>query len=265
MRLQGSTVLLTGASGGIGRAIAHTLHGRGARLRLSGRRAEALEELRSELDESVELLPADLSDVQEVRGLAERAGRVDVLVSNAALPASGRLEGFSPEEIDRAIDVNLRAPVQLARALLPGMVERGAGHLVFMSSLSGKLASPRTPLYSATKFGLRGLAHGLHQDLHGSGVGVSVVYPGFVGEAGMFAETGVEAPGPLRPVSPDRVAAAVARGVEEGRLELDVASLPARVGAFLGGLTPSFSARVQNRFGGAELAESIAEGQASKR
>jgi short-subunit dehydrogenase len=265
MRLHGSSVLLTGASGGIGRAIAGALNARGARLKLSGRRAEALEELRTELGEGVELLRADLSVGEDVRRLAEQAAPVDVLVSNAALPASGRLEGFSPEEIDRALDVNLRAPIQLARALMPAMVERRTGHLVFVSSLSGKLASPRATLYSATKFGLRGFAQALHQDLDGSGVGVSAVYPGFVSEAGMFAETGVKPPGALRAVSPERVAQAVVRGIEQGRLELDVAPLAARVGALIGGLAPSLSARVQRRFGGVELAESIAQGQASKR
>ena len=264
MRLQGSTVLLTGASGGIGRAIARALHREGAQLKLSARRVEVLEELRTELGD-LELLPADLSDLEEVRGLAERAGTVDVLVSNAGLPASGRLDSFSAEQIDRAVDVNLRAPIQLTRALLPAMLERGAGHLVFISSLSGKVASPRAALYSATKFGLRGLAHGLRQDLYGTGVGVSAVYPGFVRDAGMFADADVTAPGPLRPVSPAQVASAVLRGIEEDGLELDVASPFARVGALVGGVAPTLSARVQRRFGGTELAEAIAEGQASKR
>jgi uncharacterized protein len=265
MQLQGSSVLLTGASGGIGRSIARALHATGASLKLSGRRVEALEELRQELGERVEVLHADLSDPQGVLGLIERAGRVDVLVANAGLPGSGRLEEYAPEQIDRALDVNLRAPIQLARAFLPGMLERRTGHLVFMSSLLGKVASPRAALYSATKFGLRGFAHGLRQDLDGTGVGVSVVYPGFVAEAGMFAESGASAPGALGTVPPERVARAVVRGIERDRLELDVASLPARAGALLGGLTPSLSARVQRRFGGAEIAESMAEGQAPKR
>ena len=86
---------------------------------------------------------------------------MDVLVANAALPASGRVEDFEPDQIDRALDVNLRAPIQLTRALLPGMLERGRGHLVLVSSLSGKVASPRSGIYSATKFGLRGFAAGL--------------------------------------------------------------------------------------------------------
>ena len=98
-------------------------------------------------------------------------------MANAALPASGPIVDFSPEQIDRALDVNLRAPIQLTRALVPGMVERGAGHVVLVSSLSGKVASIGSSLYSATKFGLRGFASGLREDLHGTGVGVTVVFP----------------------------------------------------------------------------------------
>jgi short-subunit dehydrogenase len=265
MRVQGANVLLTGASGGIGKSIARALHSRGASLKLSGRRVELLEELRQELGERVEVLPADLSEAGGVVALAECAGRVDVLVANAGLPASGRLEDFSPEQIDRALDVNLRAPIQLARALLPDMLERDAGHLVFMSSLLGKVAGPRTPLYAATKFGLRGLAHALHQDLDGTGVGVSVVLPGFVAEAGMFADSGATAPAAVGTVPPERVASAVVRGIERNRLELDVAHVPARVGAMLAGLAPSLSTRVQLRLGAAKIADSMAEGQASKR
>ena len=117
-----------------------------------------------------------------------------MLVANAALPASGRVEDFEPEEIDRAIDVNLRAPIQLTRALLPGMLERGRGHVVLVSSLSGKVASPRSGIYSATKFGLRGFAAGLREDVEPRGIGVTVVFPGFVSEAGLFAESGVRLP-----------------------------------------------------------------------
>ena len=101
-----------------------------------------LEQLRAELGDRVEALPADLADRATGLSLAERAGDVDVLVANAALPASGALLDFEPDEIDRALDVNLRAPIQLARALAPAMVERGLGHLVFISSLSGKATAP---------------------------------------------------------------------------------------------------------------------------
>src|SRR3954452_586046 len=100
LRLEGRTALLTGATGGIGEAIARALHARGASLVLSGRRAEVLERLRDELGSRGEIEPADLTDRADVERLAGRAPAADVLVSNAALPASGRLEEYTPEQID---------------------------------------------------------------------------------------------------------------------------------------------------------------------
>lgn len=265
VHLQGSRALLTGATGGIGRAIARALHARGAAVLLSGRRTDLLEEMRSELDERAECLPADLAGARAAAELAERAGAVDVLVANAALPASGRLDSFTPEEIDRALDVNLRAPMQLTRALLPGMLERERGHVVLVSSLNGKVASVGSVVYSATKFGLRGFAAGLREDLHGSGVGVTVVYPGFVSEAGMFADAEVRLPRWVGTVTPEQVADAVVAGVEQGRAEIDVAPLSLRAGTLLGSLAPVTVARAQRRLGSDRLARAIAEGQRPKR
>jgi uncharacterized protein len=265
VQLQGSTALLTGASGGLGRAIAHALHGRGARVLLRGRRVEQLEQLQAELAGGTECLPADLTEPGAIERLSERAGAVDVLVANAGLPASGRIDDFTPEEIDRALEVNLRAPIQLTRALLPGMVERGRGHVVLVSSLSGKVASARSTLYSATKFGLRGFAAGLREDLHGSGVGVTVVYPGFVSEAGMFADSGARLPRWVGTVTPQRVADGVVRGVEQERAELDVAPLRLRAGVLAGSLAPVTAARIQRRLGSAKIARDVTEGQRTKR
>jgi short-subunit dehydrogenase len=265
VRLDGSTVLLTGASGGIGEAIARALDGKGARVLVSGRRADQLERIAADLGGRPAVLAADLAERGAVAGLAARAGAVDVLVANAALPASGPIDDFTPEEIDRALDVNLRAPIQLTRALLPGMVERGAGHVVVMSSLSGRVASVGSSLYSATKFGLRGFAAGLREDLHGSGVGVTVVYPGFVSGAGMFADAGVRLPKGVGTRSPEQVAAAVVAGIERGKAEIDVAPLSLRAGTFLSGLAPTTAARIQRRLGSTRLSHAIAEGQRPKR
>ena len=265
LQLGGSTALLTGASGGIGRSIAAALHGRGARVLLNGRRSEVLEEVRAGLGERAEVLASDLADAADAARLAERAGAVEVLVANAALPASGSIDGFTPEQLDRAIDVNLRAPLQLTHALLPGMITRGRGHLVYVSSLSGKVATHGSAIYSATKFGLRGFASGLREDLHGTGVGVTVVFPGFVSGAGMFAESGVELPRYVGTCTPEEVAAAVVRGIEDNRAELDVAPLGMRAAAFVSTLAPVTTARLQRRLGSKGLAKAIAEGQSSKR
>jgi short-subunit dehydrogenase len=265
MRLDGSTVLLTGASGGIGQAIARALDERGAKLLISGRRADQLERIAADLGGRPSVLAADLTLAADATALAERAGAVDVLVANAALPASGPIVDFTPEEIDRALDVNLRAPIQLTRALLPGMVERGNGHLVLLSSLAGKVASVGSSLYSATKFGLRGFASGLREDLHGTGVGVTVVFPGFVSGAGMFADADVRLPRWVGTRRPDQIADAVVRGIEDDRAEIDVAPLGLRAGALLSGLAPVTAARLQRRLGSAQLSHAIAEGQRPKR
>jgi uncharacterized protein len=265
VQLGGSRVLLTGASGGIGQAIARALHALAAGVVLSGRRTDALDALRAELGANAEVLAADLAAEAGPATLAERAGAVDVLVANAGLPASGRLERFSPEEIDRALDVNLRAPIQLTRALVPGMVERGRGHVVFVSSLSGKVASARSALYSAAKFGLRGFAGGLREDLHGTGVGVTVVFPSFIRDAGMFAETGVKLPPWVGTRKPHDVAEAVVRGIETGRAEIDVAPISLRLGVLASAVAPGTAARAQRRLGSQGIASAISREQRGKR
>ena len=263
MKLPGARILLTGATGGIGGAIALALHDEGARLVLSGTRADALAALAARTGGRA--LPCDLSDPRQVERLAHDAAQVDVLVSNAGVPAGGDILGQSVEDIDGAIAINLRAPMVLARMLAERMAVRGGGHIVFVSSLAGKAASPGGSVYSATKFGLRGYALALREDLRQHGVGVSVVFPGFISEAGMFATSGATLPGYVGTRRPDDVARAVVRAIEANRAELDVAPLGLRVGAALSGLVPALSAEVQRRFGAAEMSSAVTEGQARAR
>ena len=265
LQLADSTVLLTGASGGLGRAIAHALHERGALVLLSGRREDSLEEIRAQLGDRAEVLVADLADRGAVLSLAERAAPVDALVANAALPASWSVEDFTHEQIDRALEVNLRAPMQLTRALVPGMVERGRGHLVFVSSLSGKVASSGSSIYSATKFGLRGFASGVREDMHETGVGVTVVFPGFIEGVGMYADTGVKLPRGVALRSAQDVAAAVVRGIEEDRDEIDVAPLSLRAGVLASSIAPRTTAALQRRLGSDRIAAQMADAQRDKR
>jgi uncharacterized protein len=265
VQLAGARALVTGATGGIGGAVARTLHGRGAHVLLTGRREALLEELRASLGDRAEAHPLDLAERDGPARLAEAARAVDVLVANAALPASGRVEDFEPEQIDRALDVNLRAPIQLTRALLPGMLERGRGHVVFVSSLSGKAGSPRSGIYSATKFGLRGFAAGLREDVQERGIGVTVVFPGFVSDAGFFAESGVKLPRWVGTRTPQQVADAVVRGIERERAELDVAPLSLRLGTRIAELAPVTAARVQRRLGSERIADDLSDAQRDKR
>jgi short-subunit dehydrogenase len=152
----------------------------------------------------------------------------------------------------------------MTRILLPAFRARGSGHFVFVSSLSGKVASKGTPLYSATKFGLRGFAGGLRCDLYGSGVGCSVINPGFVRDAGMFADTGASLPRGVGTVSPNQVAKAVVRAIKTDKAEIDVAPLSLRIGAMIGSLTPGLSTVMQARFGGT-VSDDLVEAQRSKR
>jgi short-subunit dehydrogenase len=263
--LDGARVLLTGASGGIGNAIAKALHARGASLAITGRRTDALEELAASLGDRVDVLQADLAVRADVDALPGRAGDVDVLVANAGLPASGRLDSFTPEHLDRALDVNLRAPIQLTYALLPRLLERGSGHIVYVSSMSGKVAAGGSSVYSATKFGLRGFGMALHDDLHGTGVGATTVFPGFISDAGMFAESGVKLPPGVGTKPPEKVADAVITGIEKNRAEIDVAPFGVRFGGWVAGAAPAAVAGMTRRLGGSSVAEGLAEAQRDKR
>jgi short-subunit dehydrogenase len=266
VNIEGSRVLLTGATGGIGGAIARALHERGAHLLLSGRREEVLRERVTELGgERAEALPADLESAEAARELVERAGQVDILVANHALPGSGRLDSYSVEEMDRALDVNLKAPVHMTHALVPQMVERGSGHLVFISSMSGKVAAGGSSLYSATKFGLRGFATSLHDELERDGVGVTTVFPGFISDAGMWADTGLELRKGVGMRSPEQVADAVVKGIEKNRAEIDVAPLTIRAGGWGAGISQKAIQRVQRAAGSERFAAGLAEAQRDKR
>jgi short-subunit dehydrogenase len=265
MKLEGKTVLLTGATGGLGRAIATALGERGAKLILSSRRQADLDELAVGLPGGPHrTIVADLAEEGEALRLLEAAGEIDVLVANAGLPATGVIESFSLEQLDRAMRVNLEAPMRMAHELVPRMTEAGAGHLVFMSSLSGKAATARASVYCATKFGLRGFALALREDLRGSGVGVSVIMPGAIRDAGMFADSGAAAPPLMGTGKPEQVAAAVVRGIERNRGEISVAPIRQRALSAMAANAPEISGRVAGGTA-AKVADEIARGQTEKR
>jgi short-subunit dehydrogenase len=263
MNVAGTKALVTGATGGIGQAIARALSGAGASVVLSGRRTDVLEPLAVELGAHV--IAADLAERDAVQRLADTCADVDILVANAALPASGHLNSFAVDEIDRALEVNLRAPVVLARLLAPAMIERGRGHIVLISSLAGKTTTSGSSIYSATKFGLRGFGQALRADLRGSGVSASVVFPGFVRDAGMFHESGAELPGYVGTSTPEDVAGGVLRAIERDRGEIDVAPATVRLGVRVAQVAPGASAHIKRRLGEEDLAAEIASGQADKR
>jgi short-subunit dehydrogenase len=263
--LSGRTALLTGATGGLGRATALALAERGAVLVLSARKAEALEALATELPgEGHRVMPADLAEPGEAVRLASAAGDVDVLVANAGMSGTGLMSDFAADEIQRTLRVNLEAPMLLARGLAPAMERRGEGHLVFVASLAGKAASPRSSVYNATKFGLRGFALGLRVDLARNGVGVSMVSPGFIRDAGMFAASGAKPPPGLGTSTPEEVAAAVVRAVERNKLEVAVAPLRQRALAHIALAAPGLAGRLQSGGVAQRAAENVDAGHRSK-
>jgi short-subunit dehydrogenase len=263
--LRGRAALVTGATGGLGRAIAQALAARGTTLVLSSRKEQELEELAASLPGAGHrTIVADLAEDGAALRLLAEAGELDVLVANAGLPASGRLDGFTQEQIGRALRVNLESPVRMARELVPRMVERGSGHLVFLSSLSGKISTPRASLYAATKFGLRGFAFCLRDDLRRTGVGVSVVSPGTIRDAGMFADSGAGNPPGLGTGTPEQVAAGVVSAIERDRREVSVAPLRQRALSTISANMPELSSRIAG--GLAErVADEVARGQTEKR
>jgi short-subunit dehydrogenase len=246
MQLQGKRVLLTGASGGLGEPIARALAERGANLVLSGRREDALAALAAELHAQV--AACDLADRDAVERLASESGDVDVLVANAGLLGAGTLPRLDQDEIDRVIEVNLRAPIALARRLLPEMAERGTGHLVFVASFAGKIPSAgESPIYTATKSGLRGFAHVLRVQSKRKGVGVSIVTPGPIRDVGMWARGNQKLPGIIRPQAPEDVGRAVVKAIEQDLAEVTVASLGLRAISKLSALAPAFVAARSGR------------------
>jgi short-subunit dehydrogenase len=250
--LRGRTALLTGASGGLGPYIARRLHGEGVHLTLSARNEEALKELARELDDARDIT-ADLGSARDVERLARAAAEIDSLVAAAAQTAAGELDVVGPDEIVRTLAVNLQAPMLLTKYLLPGMRSRGEGHIVLLASIAGKIASPDYPVYSTTKFGLRGFALALRPALRGTGVGLSLVSPTFVSEAGMWAVTGRRAHPLAGETSPADVADAVVKAIKSNRVEVNVMPLATHISSRLAGALPELVMEVGDRTGGSRV------------
>ena len=238
MDLHGKRAVVTGASRGIGAAIAERLAGAGARVALVARSAGPLQQLADRLGGSA--YAVDLSDAAQVSGLIERieadGGPVDLLVNNAGLEATAAITSQSAGDVQAIVQVNLVTPIELCRQVLPGMLARGRGHVVNVSSLAGVAAFPGFSTYGATKAGLTHFTSGLRADLRGRPVGTTVVEIGpvpteMLDVAKSYPPTGLSfrrmyRVGLLTDITVDQVAAATVAAVESGRRHV---RLPRRV------------------------------------
>lgn len=178
------TVLITGAGGGFGRQLVHQLRAAGAKLMLTDITEPALQDVVDGAgDDLIASVAADLASEEGCRAVAEacatRGVVPDILVNNAGIGAAGRLDNIPRENWESLMQLNLLAPMRLCNLLLPGMIERGSGHIVNVSSLAGWVGSKGLSAYCASKFGLRGFGESLSADLEGSGVHVTNIYPCF--------------------------------------------------------------------------------------
>jgi len=270
-QLRGRTALVTGASGGIGRQIARQLAAEGMSLVVSGRREDALAEVVAELRERgvrAESVPADLGDLGQVDPLIERSeaalGPIDLLVNNAGVETVGAFTEHSREQLTGMVDVNLTAPMLLTHRVVPGMLERGRGHVVFISSLAGKVGPAYNEPYAATKAGLIGLTQSLRAEYAKAPVGFSVICPGFVGGDGMYqrmVDQGVKSNRLLGETTLEKVADGVVDAVRRDRPELIESGSPIRPLLAVGQLAPRLSERLIGRFGVTEIFRRTAEGR----
>lgn len=226
MKWSGASALVTGASRGIGRAVAAQAAAKGARVGLLARNKDDLEAVRSSIGGTAAVAPADIAVRAEVDDAVKRVeaelGPIDILVANAGIGAYGAFADIDVDEVEHLVQVNLLGTVYPIKAVLPGMLERGRGHIVVVSSVAGRFGSPLEAAYAATKFAQIGLAEALSVEVAGKGIGVSIVNPGVV-DTDFFAARGhlYERPFP-KPIPADRVAAGVIGAVEKNKAEVFV-------------------------------------------
>lgn len=229
IRLRGRRALVTGASGGIGRALALRLAAEGARVVLVARRADALEALAAEVRAAggeALALPCDVAEREAVAAAAahvvEAWGGVDLLVNNAGYGHHRRFLEWDLEDMERMLRVNTLGSLYWTKALLPGMVERGEGWIVFVASLAGRIAPPDESAYAASKFALVGLAESLSLEVEDLGVHVLTVCPGVIRTAFFDGEALERMPAAARRqmVEPDGLVEAILGALRSGRREL---------------------------------------------
>jgi 3-oxoacyl-[acyl-carrier protein] reductase len=185
--LSGKTALVTGASGGIGRAIAEALHAQGATVGLSGTRVDALEEVKAALGDRAHSLPCNLSDAAATDALVEQAqaamGELDILVNNAGMTRDMLSMRLSDDQWQSVLDVNLTAAFRLSRAALKEMMRRRRGRIINITSIVGTTGNPGQANYAASKAGLVGMTKSMAYEVASRGITINCIAPGFIASA----------------------------------------------------------------------------------
>lgn len=272
MDLDGASVLLTGGSRGIGPFVARALLDRGARVTLAARSADDLERVRSTLGEPrTAAVAGDVTNEEDrVTMVAEAEaafGPLDVLVNNAGIETVLPFTEVDEDEIHAIVATNLDAAIQLCRLVVPGMLERGRGHIVNMASLAGKAPVPYNTVYAGTKHGLIGFTYSLRAELHGTGVSASAICPGFVTGAGLFSRH-VDPRIPRSSgawTTPRKVAMAVVRAIERDKPDVVVAGALPQIADVSLAISPRLTSFLGRRMGGFEPLRREAETRAARR
>jgi len=254
--LKEKNALLTGGSRGLGPYIGRALAREGANIALTARSEAALQSVEGELAATgvrVKTVPGDITDGTFRAELMEEVkvefGQIDLLINNAGMEWVSSYTRLDPETVETMVQTNLLAPMLLTRLILPHMVDRGSGHVVTMSSLGGKRGSPYSATYAATKAGLIEWTRGLREELRDTGVSASVICPGFVSEAGMFAVYNKRAPGIVGETTPEKVAEAVVRSIKNDVGEIVVSPSSIKPLMILDAIHPGIGAWLLRTFG----------------
>ena len=256
MDIKNKNILITGASRGIGRYIAKASARRGGNIALLALPSDLVllqgleKELKTQFGVKTKSFAADLSDFKQmdnaVESILKEFGKIDILISNAAIESVGIFEHQTEQSITDTITVNLTAPILMAKKLLPKMISQKSGHIVVISSFAGKIGSPYQAVYSATKAGLIKWALSMRRELKDSGVSFSVVSPSYVSQSGMYFDILGKSGGKLNTpkiageVTPQKVANAVVRSIAKSKTDIIVGPPFLRIFATLNELMPNF-------------------------
>ena len=261
--LEGKIALITGASRGIGSYIARALSREGALVIGIARNKEKLINLQKHIIEEggkIRIIPFDLKETHKLKDLVQNLkkdnmNRIDILVNNAGIEKYKDFADNNYESIQSIIKVNLLAPIELARLILPGMLKRCQGNIINIASLAGRKGIAYNSIYSASKAGIIKWGDGLRQELYGTGVSVSTIMPGYIDKAGMFFDGGLPAPKLLGTSPPQKVVDAVIKAIKTGKGEIIVKSGPMKPLLALNVFAPEFGNYIVKKIGVVSLSK----------